>query len=204
MSLSVYPISRFLERMMRESGLRRSQFVQALGFRNITKGLRRLDVWIECGRGDQGFLERIVAQYHPDPAELHTALAETEAVHRHEHQEAVRESEELERRRFKPFVWVVTEEGPHSWVMVLAERQVKFLRFHEGFDQLSSADQLTAVQQRAREHYQETGGRFAHFGAILGYRFCDSFDTSIILDLNGQMIETSGRFLRPEVWLAFS
>jgi hypothetical protein len=200
---SVYPVSRFLQRVIQESGLRRQQFVQAIGFANIAKGLRRLDEWLVSGRGDQLFLQRIIDRYHPDPGELLTVLQETEVIHAREHQEAVHEMEELERRRFRPFCWVVTQDCAHSWVIALAQRQIKLLRFLEGFEQLSSVEQLAAAQLRVLSHYRETSGRLNYFGPILGYRFCDTFDTSIVLDPDGDVVQQNGgRFTKPEAWIS--
>jgi len=80
------------------------------------------------------------------------------------------EIEERERRRFRPFVWVVRQDGAHSFWTAVGERQVKVLWFPD---------------------------------AILRYRFSGSFDTSIVLDINGNVTEENGgRFLLSEVWLA--
>jgi hypothetical protein len=200
---SVYPVSRFLERIILESGLSRHQFVRAIGFANTSKGLRRLDEWLASGRGDQHLLRRIIDRYRPDSAELQSVLAETEAIHRREHEKAVFEQQERERRRFRPFCWVVTQDGAHSWVMAMAQRQIKLLKFPEGFEQLSMTERLAVVQQRVRHLYRETGGRLADFGVILGYRYCDGFETSMLLDPDGQVVEQKGgRFAVPDTWLA--
>jgi hypothetical protein len=51
---------------------------------------------------------------------------------------------------------------------------------------------------RVREHYQTTGGEIPGFGDILRYRFADTFDPSIFLDIDGNVIEEDGgRFLLP-------
>jgi hypothetical protein len=87
--------------------------------------------------------------------------------------------------------------------MAMAERQIKLLKFPEGFEELSSIEQLTEVQQRVRHHYRETGGRLADFGVILSYRFCDTFDTSVILDPDAEVVlQNGGRFAVPQAWLA--
>ena len=56
-SASQYPISKVIDRIMNDSGLRRSQFVQSLGYRSVQGGLRRLDEWLQEGHGDSGILE---------------------------------------------------------------------------------------------------------------------------------------------------
>ena len=49
--------------------------------------------------GDDGWLQRIVDTFHPNPTELEHALAETERIHQREHDDAMREIEDRERRR---------------------------------------------------------------------------------------------------------
>src|ERR1035437_7835838 len=202
MPQGAYPISRFLRQIITDSGLRRSEFVHAIGYKNAAKGLRRLDEWLENGSGDEGCLQRMVDALHPDPAELENALVETERIHQREHDEAVREIEQRERRRFKPFVWVHTVDGAHSFLTALGERQVKVLWMLEGFENLSEPARLEAVQHRVREHYQKTGGKYIGFGDTLRYRYASDFDHSIVLDIHGNVIEENGgRFLLPEVWM---
>ena len=201
MPQGAYPISRFLRQIITDSCLRRSEFVQAIGYKNAAKGLRRLDEWLENGSGDKGCLQKIIDAFHPDPAELENALAETERIHQREHDEAVREIEERERRRFKPFVWVHTADGAHSFLTAIAERQLKVLRLPEAFKDLSEPARLEAVQHRVREHYQKTGGKYIGFGEILRYRYASDFGHSIVLDIDGNVIENGGRFLLQKVWM---
>jgi hypothetical protein len=202
MSQGAYPISRLLQRIIAGSGLRRSEFVQAIGYKNATKGLRRLDEWLEDGSGDDGCLQKIIDAFHPDPLELEHALAETERIRQNEHDEAIRGIEDRERRRFRPFIWIETEDGAHSFLTAIAERQLKVLRLPVGLESLSGPAKLEAVRQRVREHYQKTTGRFIGFGKILSYRYASDFDHSALLDIDGNIIdENAGRFLLPEVWM---
>jgi hypothetical protein len=114
--------------------------------------------------------------------------------------EAAGEIEDRERRRFKAFVWVHTEDGAHSYLTAVAERQVKVLWMAEGFEQLSDSAKLEKVQERIREHYKTTGGKYVGFGAILSYNYSDTLDTSIGFDVDANVIEKQGgRFLLPEV-----
>ena len=62
-----------------------------------------------------------------------------------------REIEGRERRRFKPCIWVLTEDGAHSFLTAVGERQVKVLWLPEGFEHLSKSEQLATVQHRVRE-----------------------------------------------------
>jgi hypothetical protein len=72
----------------------------------------------------------------------------------------------------------------------------------ETFEQVSESANLEKVQDRIQEHYKTTGGKYVGFGAILSYNYSDTFDTSIIFDVEGNVIEKcGGRFLLPEVWM---
>jgi hypothetical protein len=115
---------------------------------------------------------------------------------------SILEVEERERRRFRPFIWIHTEDGAHSFLTAVGERQVKVLRFQDRFENLPASEQLATVQRRVRAHYQETGGRYIGFGRIQAYRFAYAADASIVLDSEGKVIEENGgTFLLPEVWL---
>jgi hypothetical protein len=81
--------------------------------------------------GDDGWLQRIVNAFHSDPDELEKALVETEAIHQREPNDAMREIEERE-RRLRPFIWIVTEDGAHSFLTAMAGRPLKVLRLPEG------------------------------------------------------------------------
>jgi uncharacterized protein (DUF2461 family) len=62
--------------------------------------------------------------------------------------QATREIEDRERRRFRPFIWIVTEDGAHSFLTSIAELELKVLRLPEGFEHLSEPARLEAVQHR--------------------------------------------------------
>src|ERR1051326_6532233 len=40
-------------------GLRASEFVQHIGYRNVAKGMRRLGEWLESGAGEEVCLQRV-------------------------------------------------------------------------------------------------------------------------------------------------
>src|SRR5438876_109428 len=76
-SASRFPISKLIARIMNDSSLRRSAFIESLGYRSVQGGLRRLDEWLETGQGDGGILDRIAVSYHVDAGDLEKALVAT-------------------------------------------------------------------------------------------------------------------------------
>src|ERR1051325_9423210 len=138
---SRYPISQLLARILDQSGLSRSEFVKSLGLKNVPKGLRRLDEILDTGCGEDTFLQRVVEVYRIDPVELADALDATETIYQEEHQTAIRAVEDRERRRFRPFIWIQTEDGAHSFFQAMLERKVKVLWLREAFTELSRDEQ---------------------------------------------------------------
>ncbi len=63
-------------------------------------------------------------------------------------------------------------------------RRFKQVRVPGDFGRWSITERLAAVQQRFLKHDRERGGLFADFG----YRYCDSFDTSMLLDPDGDVV----------------
>jgi hypothetical protein len=201
-----YPINIFLAKLIAEYGPSKIEFIQSLGHRDVERGLQRLNS-LETGQGSKRLVRQIAEVYPAHAEELQKALAETEQLKKSMPRpyrvsaEAVREIEERERRRFRPFIWVHTEDGAHSMASAYCEREVKVLWFRDGFEQLSEMEKLAAVRERIREHYEKTGGRYIGFGSILRYSYANTFDTSMIFDTAGNVIEENGdRFLLPEVW----
>ena len=200
-SVSHYPIAQLIARIMDEYFLSRVEFVGALGYRNTERGLHRLNLWLDNGEGSDRILGQIIAVYgHAD--EIANAVAETKQVKKHEKRTSHGDLEQRCRRQYKPFIWVHTEDGAHSFFTALGERQVKVLWMRPEFQSLSEPERLTAVQSRIREHYRKTGGKYVGFGAIQQYSYSNTFDSSIVLDVEGNVIdEHGGEFLLPEVWM---
>lgn len=203
-----YPIAIFLAKLIAEYGPSKIEFIQSLGRKDVERGLQRLNSLIS-GEGSKRLVRQIAEVYPAHAQELHEAIEETARLKKSLPRpyrvslEAVREIEERERRRFKPFIWVHTEDGAHSMATAIFERKLKVLWMPEAFVNLSDPEKLVAVRERILEHYKKTGGKYLGFGAILRYTYSDTFDTSMIFDIDGNVIEKDGgRSLLPEVWLS--
>ena len=201
-----YPITTFLNALI--AGQSRDEFVRSLGYwKRIDRGRHRLDLWMDHGNGHDKILSQIAGRYPNASEALQSAVQATRKAKAAEHEaarrEATRDIEERERKRFRPFIWVVTEHGATSGFNAMVERRLKVLQFGEDFEGLSESERLAVVQKRVQEHYAETGGRLYQFGAILRYRYANTFDTTIVLTPQGDVIDYAGnQILLPEVWWA--
>jgi len=200
-----YPIAAVLSKIINESGLSQVEFVQRLGYpRAFERGLRRLRLW-ETGDGHERIIKEIIAVYPHHQEDLWDAIARTKVIKAAEaevaRKHATRHIEDQCRRRFKPFIWVHTEDGAHQFFTAIIERRVKVLWFGERFELLSEPEQLKAAQTRVRQHYARTP-EYRGFGKVLSYTFVPTFDTSMALDTRGEVTDAHRpQFLLPEVWL---
>ena len=188
-----YPITKLLLKIIDESGLSQVEFVRRLGYPYaVERGLRRLQLWLYAGQGYDRIIKEIIAVYPNRQNEVWGAIADTrnikaaedEAIRKH----ATPDIEERLRRQFKPFIWISTAETAHSFWAAVIERRTKVLWMEEGFDLLSERERLAAARKCVVEHYAGAAGKSA-FGKILGYRFVPTFNNSVTLDVNGEVIE---------------
>jgi hypothetical protein len=165
----------------------------------------RLQLWLGTGQGHDRIIKDFIAVYPQNQDDLWEAIAQTkvikaagaEVARKH----ATRHIEERLRRLFKPFIWISTEESAHQFWTAVMERRIKVLWMDQAFELLSDPEKLAAVQTRVKEHYAGTK-TYPGFGRILTYTFVPTFDTSLTLDVNGDVIDSDGsQFLLPEVWL---
>ena len=188
-------------RIFLESGLRRSQFIASLGYRNITGGLRSLDRWLEGGEGDSLLIERLVQAHGIDPTTVRRALAETDAQHKTEYDEAVRDRELWDRDRFRQYVFVQTPFGvvqSSFTVTGIVAPALKVIRLPGGLITEPESAQIQYVAELVRAHFLEHAGKLSLFGSIVGYRFIRAYDETIRLDVSGNVIErVAGHFIGP-------
>src|SRR3954471_515438 len=105
---------------MAAKGLRKAQIVSLLGFKNITKGIRRFDAFVVDGVDSPGMLDRLPAALGLPAETVHAAYEQTLDQFRAE-AEAQRTAN-LERLRieFRPHVRVKTERTVPSPIFVVA------------------------------------------------------------------------------------
>lgn len=174
---SHYPISQFIYRIVQASGLKRSKFIQSLGFRNIQGGLRSLDRWLDTGDGDPLLIERLIRVYSLDPAAINAALLETGRQRQAESEWAQREREQLERRNFRQYLFVETPPGAlrsSFTVAAIAAPALKTISLPDDLSAKPALDQLQFIADLIRRHFDDHGGKLPLFVEILGYRFVNT------------------------------
>lgn len=196
---SHYPISLLVLDIFRNSGTKPSAFIHSIGYRNLNGGFRSLDEWLQSGSGNPEFLRRLVEAYgHAE--ELRNALMETAEVKRYEAELAAQETERRERANFKPYIFVESSLRTPTFIAAAALTgcSMKFIWLPEDCLGISELDLLMNVQRVVREHYRENTGQCLLFGEITGYRFVHTYDASIRLAIDGNVISREiGHFKIP-------
>jgi hypothetical protein len=205
MGISHYPISQLISRIIFDSGLSRAQFVQTLGYRNVPKGLRRLDAWLDHGEGDPGTMDRIGAAYATrfDPIEMSLALAATAAIKRAEADSAEAERLKAEYERFRPFIHVEGETNVPSGITIFAMTggDWNLIELPEEIMDLSLVEQMPALADLMRAYLEGYGGQCPFFGRVTGFRLV-RWRESVRFTVDGDFIEVvPGRFRRAQTTL---
>jgi hypothetical protein len=106
---SKLPISIFLARLAADSGKSRSDFVASLGYRNIERGRRCLDLWLDQGEGHERILKQVAAIYPLHVEELQAAIVETAKVKAAQAEGVWLEDCRAEQATFVPYIHVEGE-----------------------------------------------------------------------------------------------
>jgi hypothetical protein len=186
------PLQTLISQTMAAKGLRKSQIVSLLGFKNITKGIRRLDAFVADGVDSPGMLDRLPSALGLPAETVHAAYEQTLDQMRAE-AEAQR-SAHLERLRaeFRPHVRVKTERtvpspifvvamtgGPDRWLRISLPEEVTALPEH---------DQIEQVAEIIRQHHAERKGWAGPFGSITGYYYRSEFERAVEFSVTGQVV----------------
>lgn len=188
---SRYPIGRFLIDLHEQSGLSLSDFLTSIGYRNINKGVRAFDSWIEHGCDQIGFIDRLRNSVKLDTKALEKALDEIRAMLEAENERAALLEEEKERDSFTPYIQADVE-GERLTSMTLfvvtGGHEPLIVRFDKAFMEMEQAHQLELIKKAIQTHFSER--RRTRFGGrICGYRYFETFDSgALYFDIQGNLL----------------
>lgn len=118
---SPYPIGQQILIKLRESKLKVSEFIQAIGYKNINKGVRSFNLFISEGRGPTIFISRLQQSNFALPAHvLEEALSATKAIHREKEQKEITEEVNKRRAAFQPYFMPRSNKRPPMSITVFA------------------------------------------------------------------------------------
>ena len=193
----MFALGTFITEKLNAQGIKRSEFVKCLGYKNINKGLRALDQCIEHGEPHPFVVQNLPSALHVEPSVIEKVLKITQ-------QQRLDKKEARERKSFRPHLWIITEEKrPTSITMALLTGFAhKTITLPPDITELPFERQLEMVKSVVRSHYAEGEGIWPFFGKILGYYYIHHFRENIRLDVEGNVTKKETTpFEEPEGYL---
>jgi hypothetical protein len=185
--LMVFPIKLLIEDRRRLLGLTRRDVVRRAGYRNVSKGLRRLDELLAGEwRKARGLIDRLPAALGMPAETVNEAVSETDRQMRAAEDAAWRAA-------FKPHAIILTEHTRPTQITFAAicgaDRKLR-IEFEPGSNRISYIRQ--ALDQVRRRSPIEFYGRA--IGVIVNY----SPDDAVRFDLTGNALEVLPAAYRPD------
>lgn len=204
----MYAIKKFLHETMKQKNLSKKEVAQRLGYKNISKGIRRIDEFLQ----EATFNDHIINNLHnalDEPVDkVIEKLEETkreiaeEIKNKEEEKQMVKEEK---RKNFKPFLYCVTEKKKPQPIFVAAISEsylLKKVSLSDNFNELSPKQKKAAICNAIKEHYEFIQNRWRGivpaYGKILAYTLVPTFDYNEedlpVYTPRGELIEQPPRF----------
>jgi hypothetical protein len=184
-------IAALIRSRMLELGLSRGEFVKRLGYKNIAKGIRRIDALCEGDiKGTKQFLDMLTQALETSAETVKRALDQTvREIELAEKQEA-EARDKIWRENFLPHAVILTERTVPSPIFVAAMIGVeKLLRID-----LDATQGPVSFVRQVLNHLPE---RVPAFGNTIGFVLNYFPDKAIRFDPNGQPIAILDEAVRP-------
>jgi hypothetical protein len=169
------PLGAILYATFIESQLKLPEFVAEIGYRNIAKGIRALQSFVNTGTGNHLFLERIQAsRFTLDADVLLDALTRTDQqLYAEREEERAKVERELE-TNFRPALYAVPKLDPSAQITLYAitsEFDTSCSPLPSSIGLWPTEKQYEFVQAKIRENYRRNEGRIIFLGPIVSYLY---------------------------------
>ncbi|MFH1729806.1 MAG: hypothetical protein ABIA04_15445 [Pseudomonadota bacterium] len=185
--MAAYPITDLILQAMQDKQLSKKDLVQAMNYKNIAKGLRRLDRFLECKRFYKGIIEKLPQILGLDESSFKAEIARTQAL-------IAKEKEDKERQAFVPHIIVKHERTGPSLIFVVAITGVerfKYIVLPANIAELSEAEQFDIIRETLKAHYIKNmieNKAMQLFGDITGYFYRQTYDRTILFSVKGEVL----------------
>ena len=172
---------------MKETNIKKSELVKAIGYQNINKGMRKLDACMAGERIHKKFLVNLSRVLEINDKTLNEAIKKTSGEIKHK-------QEKYEKFHFKPHIYIKHSESRPSSITIVCFAGINYFKHIElpsNIHMLSDEKQIEIVSKIINKHYQSQGGKIQMFGQITGYIYRKTYDDSIEFSVTGEVL---GRF----------
>lgn len=191
----MYSIGILIKSTIQNKGIKKVDVVKGLGYRNITKGLRRLNDCIQGeGKCSKKFLREVAGVLGIKEQVLDEAIEKTEDECRLEREEAARRREIYARKNFKPYIYIKTSETRPKSIGIVAfagAAVYKCVGLPEEISSWPIERQIREVSKTVKRNYRERNGHSGQFGKITGYIYYRTYDEGIEFSIEGEVVGDS-------------
>ena len=175
---------------------KRKEIVNALGYKDLMKGLNKFITQVRNKTLAEDRLEFIAPILNLNSNELISDYRETKEIAKKE-QDLVNQITYLKqqislRDNFKPYIYIETTlKRPSSITFAaLLGGGMKYIReFPERILDLSKAEQIAIVKNIILEHYKKDEGNCLFFGRVTGYIYYPYFNNGMKFSVSGLITE---------------
>jgi len=203
----MYPISKLILRYTSRSKEDKLTIVKKLGYKNLSKGFRRLDHLIQTGQCPDSLRKKLPTALGLDPSVIQKAYEQTLNQLREQEEKARKSREEYERRTFRPHIWVKheLEYPPLGSICIVAFIGIdnwKVITLPEDIAGLRWSEQFKTLREKIREHQSQENVDRSMFRKVIGYIYRKTYDKSFLLSTDGNLLEIySPKVRKPEIYL---
>jgi len=189
----MYAIQKFVLDVMIEKRIRKSELVKKLGFKNISKGIRRFDSFIAGEKYNKNFINSLHIALEVPKEQFDLILHETEQLIQKDIDEKKVRQTDFDRRSFVPYLFCHTEyKRPMSIWLCAMTGAYRTRNLPLYFNSLSELEQLTAIKELIDEILKRHNGQIPNFGDIICFTAKRSYDDTEsereVYDLKGNLI----------------
>ena len=186
------PITILVCTRMKELNLARKDMPSRLGYTNISKGMRKLEQFLEAAEPHQLIEEQLPSALELPEEIVREAIEKTRRL--------IKEAEEAARRAaFRPHLYVVTERDIPSQICIcgmVGGHRYKIVKLPEDFNELPPERQDLLIRTGNNESIQRENGSMNFFGKILYYVLLRDYDEEVedrlVYDTTGTEIMDPG------------
>ncbi len=184
-----------IKKRLKDLNIKKTKFVaDALGYKNINKGLRKFDMIIDGSPIELKNVPAISKVLEIREEELLESMIETEIETQREFEESKQKIIIKERESFKPYFYSINELSIPSPIFAgNMTHNMRFVYYYKDFMRLPLEQQLTQVKFDIIEHFTKNKGRISAFREIIRYVYRYDYDLKeqelIILSTKGEIIK---------------
>lgn len=203
-----YPIGGFLIKHFQESQLNLPAYVSALGYQNISKGIKRFREGLQSGRLERTFRARLCANLSNEQVEELELLSRyTEKQLKAELAEEQNRKEEYERARFAPLLHPIARlANPSITLFGLSGGFRKYIEIlPRGIPSWTEDAQRAFIRQKITENFKKHEGTVKLLGPIVHYLYAPVYKAPL------QEFSTNGDYIRshndrglPSSWVSLA